>query len=227
MTRTGKIARLPRSVRDELNCRLDNGESGPRLLAWLNARKDVRAVLKASFAGSPINQQNLSDWKLGGFQDWLRLQDARDFVCALADESAALDQQTGHATIIELLSAPLALALGRCFRLVADAPGDPANQRTLLALAREFSWLRRSEQADKHLQMDCQRWLLEVSERRSSRDAEAAFAPAMQSILSGQLQQLQELASRKLNRPNPPASPPPAASPPPSASPPPAQANST
>jgi hypothetical protein len=33
MTRTGKIARLPREVREELNRRLQNGEQGKRLVA--------------------------------------------------------------------------------------------------------------------------------------------------------------------------------------------------
>jgi hypothetical protein len=37
MTRTGKIARLPRELRDELNRRLREGEPGIRLVEWLNS----------------------------------------------------------------------------------------------------------------------------------------------------------------------------------------------
>ena len=37
MTRKSKIARLPRSIRDGLNCRLDNGQPGLRLVEWLNS----------------------------------------------------------------------------------------------------------------------------------------------------------------------------------------------
>ena len=37
--RNGKIARLPRQIRDELNERLERSEPGPQLLAWLNALK--------------------------------------------------------------------------------------------------------------------------------------------------------------------------------------------
>jgi hypothetical protein len=49
--RNGKIARLPRSIRDELNNRLEDSEESPELLDWLNALPDVREVLRKQFAG--------------------------------------------------------------------------------------------------------------------------------------------------------------------------------
>ena len=39
MSTLGKIERLPREVRDELNRRLDNNEPGGPLLEWLNGRR--------------------------------------------------------------------------------------------------------------------------------------------------------------------------------------------
>ena len=36
MTGNGKIARLPRAIRDELNRRMDDGQTGKELLPWLN-----------------------------------------------------------------------------------------------------------------------------------------------------------------------------------------------
>lgn len=42
MTRTGKIARLPRYLRDSLNQRLRDGESGKKLTAWLNSIQAVK-----------------------------------------------------------------------------------------------------------------------------------------------------------------------------------------
>ena len=44
-TRNGKIARLPRGVRQELNRRLHEGEQGKRLVAWLNALPEVQPEL--------------------------------------------------------------------------------------------------------------------------------------------------------------------------------------
>jgi hypothetical protein len=70
MTRTGKIARLPRIIRDQLNQRLDDGEQGAPLVAWLNSLPEVQAVLTRDFEGKAIRQQNLSEWRKGGYRDW-------------------------------------------------------------------------------------------------------------------------------------------------------------
>lgn len=75
MARTGKIARLPEGVREELNRRLRAGALGPALLPWLNGLPEVRAVLTEFFDGKDINAQNLSDWRTGGFADWEKKQD--------------------------------------------------------------------------------------------------------------------------------------------------------
>jgi hypothetical protein len=89
-TRIGKIARLPKAVQDELNRRLENHELGEPLLAWLNDRPDVRQVLAAQFDGHPINKQNLSQWRRGGFREWQTRQDALKelpgIMAGLADE---------------------------------------------------------------------------------------------------------------------------------------------
>jgi hypothetical protein len=77
---TGKISRLPREIREQLNQRLDDGEPGNRLVAWLNGLPAVQALLAAEFGGAAINEQNLSNWKQGGYRDWIMLQEARAFV---------------------------------------------------------------------------------------------------------------------------------------------------
>ncbi|MCX6952946.1 MAG: hypothetical protein NTV51_12390, partial [Verrucomicrobia bacterium] len=65
MTRTGKIARLPRAVREELNRRLLDGESARRLVAWLNGQAEVRAMLAEHFDGRAIRVQSVSEWRAG------------------------------------------------------------------------------------------------------------------------------------------------------------------
>jgi hypothetical protein len=84
MARTRKIARLPRTVREELNRRLQNGEQAKRLVEWLNEAPEVCARLKTDFAGRPISKQNLSEWKQGGYREWQAHQD----VLARASELA-------------------------------------------------------------------------------------------------------------------------------------------
>lgn len=75
-TRNGKIAQLPVAVREELNRRLDDGESGPRLLAWLNALPVVQALLDSRL-WRPINPPNLTAWRQGGYRDWRADLEAR------------------------------------------------------------------------------------------------------------------------------------------------------
>lgn len=70
MANYGKIARLPRKIRDELNRRLDDGEAGVDLVVWLNQLPAVKKVLRERFGGRPINEVNLTEWKNGGYANW-------------------------------------------------------------------------------------------------------------------------------------------------------------
>lgn len=55
MSRNGKIARLPREVRDEVNRRLEAHQSGSKIVDWLNAEPAVKDVLEREFGGKPIS----------------------------------------------------------------------------------------------------------------------------------------------------------------------------
>jgi hypothetical protein len=69
--RRGKIARLPRAVREQLNIRLDDGQEAAEILPWLNDLPEVRQAMTQHFNGSTLSPQNLSAWRQGGFQEWL------------------------------------------------------------------------------------------------------------------------------------------------------------
>jgi hypothetical protein len=60
---TSKIARLPHSLREQLNRRLHDGEPAAPILEWLNALPEVQAILADSFEGRPINPTNLTEWR--------------------------------------------------------------------------------------------------------------------------------------------------------------------
>src|SRR2546422_1081126 len=60
--RTGNIAQLPRTLRDQVNHMLDDGCHYQKIIDWLTAN------------GHPgIKPNNLTAWKQGGFPDWLEL----------------------------------------------------------------------------------------------------------------------------------------------------------
>lgn len=63
--RRGKIARLAYEEREELNRRLRDGQSAAQINRWLVSQKIV---------GAPFSDQNITNWRKGGYQDWLREQ---------------------------------------------------------------------------------------------------------------------------------------------------------
>ena len=99
--------------------RILDGEPGVRLLAWLNALPEVQAILARDFAGRPINDQNFSEWKHGGYIDWLNIprpQPRRH----LAEYSAEITETLG-ASPAEFLPAIVATRLA--------ASGRPPRRR--------------------------------------------------------------------------------------------------
>jgi hypothetical protein len=141
VTHNGKIARLPRNIRDELNHRLENSEPGGHILAWLNALPDVLALLASEFGGSPINAQNLSNWRLGGYQDWLKQQERRNMVRELVANAEELATDAGGVEIGNHLSAVLVAELAASAHSAIEELAEPAErcvrlQEFLLTLAR-------------------------------------------------------------------------------------------
>jgi hypothetical protein len=59
----GKIGCLPKAIQEQVNRRLEQGESGRSLVAWLNSLPEVQQALAEQFAGKPIREQNLSKWR--------------------------------------------------------------------------------------------------------------------------------------------------------------------
>ncbi len=131
--RRGKIARLPQRIRHELNIRLDDGDPFAEILAWLNALPEVQAVLAEHFASEPILQQNLSQWKKGGHQDWLQWQDELAAAELLRDTTAELRDRSPGAQILENLAVWLTVQL--TVILNQPAPDDPTEEFALLTAA--------------------------------------------------------------------------------------------
>jgi len=100
-TRTGKIARLPKPIREQLNARLENGEPGTALVTWLNQLPEVQKIITDQFAGLPIRPQNLSEWRQGGYQDWLRHQQREQRVQRIVEEGASLGHIEGSSDLFE------------------------------------------------------------------------------------------------------------------------------
>jgi hypothetical protein len=166
--RTGKIARLPHQIRQQINTRLRDHQQAAPILKWLNALPEVKAIIKAEFDGHPITKQNLSEWRNGGFRDWLLLLEATDFFTSFDDTSSssgagvspAHDQPpTPPASILtqKLLFWLLLQYAVRAKSIAADA--DPRSQwHRLRELCSDITRLRRSDLYAEYLTIQ-RNWL--------------------------------------------------------------------
>jgi hypothetical protein len=123
----------------------ERGLPGRQLAEWLNSLPEVHEVLHAFFEGRAISEQNLSEWRQGGFVEWQTRNELLDRASNAADTSEDIDVRAGrvadHAS--RLLSTRYAIAL-------AEWNGDPddpaiANLKKLSPLVRDLATLRRGE----------------------------------------------------------------------------------
>jgi hypothetical protein len=89
-----KIGRLPWAIRNELCERIRDGATGAATLAWLNGLPETARMLE-EHGYSPINAQNLTDWRTSGYADWLAEQDKTERLRSLASLSQQIAAQTG------------------------------------------------------------------------------------------------------------------------------------
>ena len=143
MTRTGKIARLPKYVRDQLNRRIEDGEQGKQLVEWLNELPGVQEVLKEQFGGRAVTEQNLSEWKQTGHPEWLRQEETRSLVSKLTEQSDDLDEAADGMEISDRYASVLAVELIRVTRTRLEKETDPEKCWQIICEAhRELSQMR-------------------------------------------------------------------------------------
>jgi hypothetical protein len=144
MSRNGKIARLPRGIRDELNQRLEDGEPGVRLVGWLNGREDVQEVLRAHFKGQPISEQNLSQWTQGGFEEWRRQEESQVAMRGLVEESSGVRELAGDRGMSDRVADMAAVALGELLMAARRMPDGAEKQRSILKIVRWCGYGKRN-----------------------------------------------------------------------------------
>ncbi len=170
ITRIGKIGRLPKSIRDELGHRIEDGEQGKELVKWLNGLSGVQRVLKEQFGGRPITEQNLSEWKQTGHPEWLRQEETRSLVTKLTEQSDDLDEAADGMEISDRLGSVLAAELASLAQKLLEEVTDPKERwRRLQEVLRELRHLRHEDHNGQRNQLQRQRWEREV-ERQDEED---------------------------------------------------------
>ncbi len=174
MARNGKIARLPRELRDELNRRLQNGEPGGSLLAWLNALPAVVMVLAREFAGNPVSKQNLCEWRAGGFAEWQARQETLEQARELAADAEEITQAT-NGRLTDHLATVLAV---RYASVLQGWNGEVTDEfrkkfRALRGLCQDIVELRRGDHSGARLKMEQER--LEREREKTEAEVVAHF----------------------------------------------------
>jgi hypothetical protein len=131
--RTGKVARLPADVREEINRMLDDGKPYRQIIDSLAGR------------GHPgINAMNLSNWKAGGFQDWLRERQRLRLAQDIGTQDPNALVALADARFLEILQALNGADLGRLLQ------GKPEQMVQLMRMYVSFS--RHCLDREKHEQ---------------------------------------------------------------------------
>lgn len=192
-TRKGKIARLPKSIRDQVNVRLLNNETAGTILPWLNALPEVKAVLEDQFKGEAISDQNLSAWRTGGFSEWMDRNEQLERTRSKAQHALDL-VKAGGAHLTDGIAAIIA---GDLLEEMEQAEGEDKE-----TITRKFIALRASDHVrqslalqEKKLTLETEKHDLQVKKFRTlavKKFMEWAGDPQAQNILnSGKSKEVQ------------------------------------
>lgn len=157
-TRNGKIARLPKKIREELNRRLEDGWTGPKLAEWLNELPSVKKVLREQFNCQPISEHNLSRWRDGGFLDWLRHQEALEQTRWMVEQSDDLEKDEGEGDFCERVARVVTVELALQVQQLADIPHPSERWKRLREISLELWRLRTATSYGQSVDLGWQRW---------------------------------------------------------------------
>jgi hypothetical protein len=119
--RTGKVARLPKEIRDQVNARLRDGLTYLSIAAWLS-----------DLSYGDISESNLSNWFEGGYLDWQQHQDRletdklkREFALELVkeNEGSQIHEATLQLAASQLYEVLTDFNVGPLKETLADKPG--------------------------------------------------------------------------------------------------------
>ena len=170
MARYGKIARLPRHIREELIRRMENGDSGVQLVAWLNELEEVRQVLKEAFGGQEISEQNLSAWKAHGYVELQAKQDSLALARELKADATELNAESAGELTNSLATVVAVGYASALYGWTGEFTDEMrARLRGLKGLSREIIRLRQADQMLEQTELQ-REWLALANHKKQGGD---------------------------------------------------------
>lgn len=151
MSAKGKIGRLPYDIRQKLNQRMRDGEPDINIVEWINGLKGVKDALSgAAFGGAKksrpaITPQNLSEYRAGEYQKWLKDQDHVEKIKTLSEFSFRLAEASGG----NVSKSAVSIAAGRMMELL-----EVATEEDLMGLSKALTGLSMAESTALRVQVD-------------------------------------------------------------------------
>ncbi len=162
-TRVGKIARLSYDTREKLNLRLLNGEFGAPLIAWLNELPDTKEVVNDYFGGKPITKQNLSEWRHGGYEDWLRQWHRQDRFQQMTEQGEELEQDEG-ADMFENFSRIVLAEMVEDLNSLHEITNRNERWKRLREISRDLARLQHSYNHSRKVLLSFAKWNSDASD---------------------------------------------------------------
>ena len=182
--RKGKIARLPFEIREYLNHQLKDNVPVKDILSWLNNDPTVRQYMETLFQGRYITEQNISEWRQGGHQEWLTYLSCIEDVRDLSEDSVrmALTDISGEHILLALTA-----MFAQMVKNIEKTPEIAFNRKLIVVehLIKTALSLRRSEQKDERLKLDRER--LEILRKKGNKSPSSqppSYAPRVSSYTS-------------------------------------------
>ena len=200
MTRHGKIARLPHPIREQINRRLENGEAGKQIAEWLNTLPEVAAVMAAEFDGQPVNEVNVSNWKMGGYRDWEAQQEALEAVRQFGANADELSQ-AANGQFADQLALCLMARIAVALKQPAAGGDDPERQlQRLRELCGDVVALRKGDHNAQWLRIEREKLDLDLKKQAEEEAARQKEIERLKNPRKGGLtQETLDLIEKELN----------------------------
>src|ERR1700677_260745 len=142
----GKIARLPKEIREEFNRRLEDGQPASEILPWVNALPVTVTILAKYFNGVPISEKNLSEWRQRGFQRWQEKQDSMAELKWLVEDAEDFSDATGGNVA--------RIAVMKIIKMLQAIPATPDSIDALAKISYAVSALSNTDQNKTRLEYE-------------------------------------------------------------------------
>lgn len=170
--RQGKITRLPKDIREQLNRRMENGWRGARLVKWLNELPAVREMLREEFHGHPITEQNISRWREGGYQDWLRHQSTQEQIRWVVERSDDVDTVEGNEHLCERLARVASAELAEHLQRLGEVEDPEQRWKQFREICLELWRLRNGTHYGRGVDLGWEKWQKSSEQQDETHDWE-------------------------------------------------------